>query len=407
MLGRPTWLRVGALLLAMAATAVADDWPQWRGPNRDGTSAETGLMKSWPADGPTLARTIGGIGEGISSPMIADGRIYITGKVDGGIRLFCLGLDGARRWAAANGAARGRPSTARCSPTVDGDAVYVPSIGGRLAAFAADSGRERWSVDFVRQFGGRVPRYSYAESVLIIGEKLICQPGGPRASVVALDKKTGKTLWTGQGMNDTVTYCSPILRELHGVRQIVVVTEVGVVGIRETNGRLLWRYDKPYTGARNCLTPICWENFVFAESGHRGASAIVRIERNGEAFAAKPVWESDKLPSHVGGHVGLDGHVYGHDGRAWVCREMKTGKEVFRAREVGNGSTILADGRFYCLSNTGAMSLVEASPKGHKVVGRFRIPNAAPRAWARPAIADGKLYIRNKDKLFAYSIRER
>ena len=124
MLGRPTWLRVGALLLAMAATAVADDWPQWRGPNRDGTSAETGLMKSWPADGPTLARTIGGIGEGISSPMIADGRIYITGKVDGGIRLFCLGLDGARRWAAANGAARGRPSTARCSPTVDGDAVY-------------------------------------------------------------------------------------------------------------------------------------------------------------------------------------------------------------------------------------------------------------------------------------------
>jgi len=399
------WLHIAALASAIAAAGLADDWPQWRGIGRDGKSAETGLLKSWPEGGPKLVRTIDGIGTGYSSPAVVGGRIYITGKVGTELSVFCLEPDGTKRWEAHNGPVKGNPPESRSSPTVDGDALYVVSDAGRLGAFAVDSGKELWSLDFLERFGGRTPKYAFAESVLISGEKLICQPGGPDASIVALNKKTGETLWKAPGLSDTVTYCSAILHDGHGVRQIVVVTEIGVVGLEEATGRLLWRHDKPYTGARNCLTPICWKDYVFAESGHRGGSAIVRLQRNGSEFAATPVWESGELPSHVGGHAGVDGYVYGHDGRAWVCREMATGKEMFRAREVGNGSTIHADGRFYSFSNTGTMSLIAASPEGCKVAGSFKIPNASPKAWARPAIADGKLFIRNRDKLFVYSLR--
>ncbi|NQT88093.1 PQQ-binding-like beta-propeller repeat protein [bacterium] len=390
------------LTLCVSAAAHGEDWPQWRGIHRDAKSPETGLLKTWPDGGPKLERTLEGFGTGFSSPIIVGDRICITGKTGDELHVSCLGADGTKHWKVLHGRARGE---ARSSPTVDGKALYVLSDRGRLAAFATDSGNELWAVDIVETFGGRNPKYTYSESVLIVGDRLFVQPGGPDAAIVALDKKTGKTLWKATGMDDTVTYCSPVLHEIHGIRQIVVVTEVGVVGVAEDTGKLLWRFDNPYDGARNCLTPIVWENFVFAESGHRGASSIVRIDKGGDAFKATPVWESGSLGSHVGGYVGIDGYAYGHSGRDWVCRQLDTGKEMFALDGTGNCSTIWADGLFYCFSNVGKMSLVSATPQGGKILSAFEIPNAGPKAWARLAIAKGRLYVRREDKLFVYGIR--
>lgn len=380
--------------------AVADDWPQWRGPNRDGISREKGLLQSWPKEGPPLVRTITDVGGGSSSPFIAKGRILLTGHSEGQERVHCFALDGKRLWSAKYDSGRG----AQGSAMVDGDTVYAVSRAGRLAAFAFDSGEGLWQRSF-KEFGGRLPTYRYAETVLISGDKLICQPGGREASVVALDKRTGKTIWKSSGMNDTVTYCSGIVAEIRGVRQIVVVTEVGLVGLDEKTGNLLWRFDAGFTGARNCLTPVVWKDHVFAESGHKGAGAIVKVSKEGGRLSAAEVWRSPGLPSHLGGHVGMDGKVYGHNGKGWGCRDMLTGEEAYRTSAIENCSTIHADARFYCLSNQGTMYLIEADKAACRIVSRFDIPNAGSRTWARPAIADGLLYLRREDSVFVYDVR--
>jgi len=389
--------------LLAGLVAVGEDWPQWRGPRRDGISRETGLLASWPEEGPPLVRTITGAGGGNSSPIIAKGWILVTGHAEREERVHCFTLDGKRLWSAKNDAGRG----VQGSVTVDGEMVYAVSKAGRLGAFALDSGKQRWQRSFKEDFGGRRPVYKYAETVLISGDKLICQPGGPSASIVALDKRTGKTIWTASGMRDTVTYCSPIVAEIHGVRQIVGVTEAGMVGLDEGTGKLLWRFNSGFTGARNCLTPVVWKDHVYAEAGHRGAGALVKVSREGEQFSAEAVWRSKGLPSHLGGHVGIDGKVYGHNGKGWGCRDMLTGEEAYRTNTIRNCSTIHADGRFYCLSNQGTMYLVEADETSCRIVSRFDIPDAGPRTWARPAIADGLLYLRRGDNVYVYDIRAR
>ncbi len=394
----------GLCLLLWATLAAADDWPQWRGPDRDGISDEKGLLQKWEDKGPPLARTIVGMGTGKSSPIIARGHLVITGHVDKEQVISCFSLDGKKQWEAKNGPFQGARYGAQSSVLVDGDTVFVVSEVGRVAALARDSGEERWSRAF-GEFKARIPRYRYAESVVASKDRVFCQPGGPDASIVALDKETGKTVWKSTGMDDTVTYCSGIVVEIQGVLQLVTVTEVGLVGIDEKTGALLWRFDPPYKGARNCLTPVLWKDHVFAESGHKGAGAILKISKENDALEATRVWQTAELPSHLGGHVGMNGKVYGHNGRGWVCRDILTGKELHTNRDIKNCSTIYADQRFYCLSNTGTMYLVEANEKKSRIVSQFTIPNAGPQTWARAAIADGHLYLRHLDKVFVYDIR--
>ena len=392
------------LLSSICAVCVlADDWPQWRGPRRDGISTETGLLSSWPEAGPPLVRTIAGMGEGNSSPIVAQGRLFITSHVAQEQRVTSFALDGTRLWQVANGSAENVRYGAQSSVVVEGDWVYVISETGRIVALAAGTGEKQWQRTF-DELGGRTPKFAYAETVLISGDKLICQPGGLDASVVALDKQTGTTIWKSKGMQDTVAYCSAIVDEIHGIRQVVLVTEVGLVGLGEATGELLWRFDAPFNGARNCLTPVIWNNHVFAESGHRGAGAIVKITLSEGVFSAEPVWQSPDLPSHLGGYVGIAGKVYGHNGRGWGCRDMLTGEDAYRTNAIRNGSTIHCDNRFYCLDNTGTMYLVEADPQSCRIVSRFDIPNAGPRTWARPAIADGYLYLRREDRIFVYDV---
>ena len=392
------------LLLGASLVTTAADWPQWRGPERKAVSRETGLLQSWPAEGPKLARTIDGIGKGPSSPIIARGRVFIAGHVNKNQMLFCFSTDGRKLWEFDNGSHGKARFGAQSSALVDNEFVYILSETGRLAALDFNTGKEIWSRSYA-EFNAPQPKFLYADSLIIHGEKLICMPGGKEVPVIALDKTNGKELWKGSGLDDQMAYCSGIIASIHGVEQYLALTEIGLVSIYISNGQLLWRNDGPYGEARNSITPIVWKNHVFADSGRKGRAAVLKILKDGDGFKVETIRETAKEESHLGGFADLDGRIYGHNGTGWICIDMESGKELYCNTEIANCSTIYADSRFYSLSDRGVMYLIEADDKSSRIVSQFTIPNAGQQTWARPAIADGLLYLRKDDKLFVYDIK--
>jgi len=391
-------------MLFAASSACADEWPQWRGPKRDGVSSEKGLLQSWGANGPELIQTISDIGKGCSSPIIAGGKIFISGHVDQNQILFCFSLDGKKLWQFNNGPFRSARFGAQGSALVDGGLVYILSEVGRLAAIDFTTGRELWKRS-LSDFKAPLPKFKYADSLLVHKNMLICQPGGAEAAVAGLDKKTGKTIWKSSGLDDTMAYCSGIVANIQGVDQFLSLSDIGLISIDVSNGKLLWRYDSPFGKARNSLTPIVWREKVFADSGRKGAHAIVEIRKEGHALKAVPLMRSKKEKSHLGGFAVRQSRIYGHNGDGWICIDLENAKVLHFNKEITNGSTIYADNRFYSLSDRGVMYLIEADEKASRIMSRFTIPNAGQQTWARPAISDGRLYLRRADKIFVYAIR--
>lgn len=402
---------IGALLPGVTQ---ASDWPQFRGPNRDGKSSETGLLKEWAEGGPKLLRTITGIGEGYSSPSISKGRIFITGQVGKELFLRCFDLAGKKVWEARHGPAwvKSYPG-ARSSPTIDGDRVYLLGGKGRLVAYHANSGKEIWSTELVGKLGGRLPVWGYAESLLIDGKKLICTPGGPNVCFAAFDRMNGRLLWTSKEVSARPEYGSPILVELGNVRQIVSMTRGGLFGISPRDGKKIWGYNRPENRktsesfTANCNSPVYADGYVFEATGYqsRGGGAV-KLTPKGGGIEAKPAWRTKDMNCEVGGYVIVDGHIYGNNGKGYSCIELKTGKTKWTGRGPGKGSLIYADGMLYCLSEKGTMGLLEAKPDGYNLVSSFTIPKARPPAWAHPVISDGKLYLRRSKNLYVHSVKK-
>lgn len=410
-----------AAMCAQAASVHASDWPQFRGPNRDGKSPETGLLKIWPEAGPRLLRTISGVGGGFSSPSIARGRLYITGKVGRDLRLFCFDLSGKKVWEQAHGRAYDGETAphsphpgARAAPTIDGDMIYLLGGLGRLTAYRVRTGEPAWSVDVVEKLGGRVPPWGYAESVLIDGARLICTPGGEKTGTfAALDKTSGRVLWQSKEAKERAEYGSPILIEFDGVRQIVTMTRGGLVAVSPENGALLWRHSRfagmttPERTTAHCNPPVYADGHVFEATGYhtRGGGAVA-LRKTPSGFRAEPVWESKKLNSELGGYVLVDGFIYATAGAGWACVELKTGTERWSGRGPGKGSIIYADGMLYCLGENGKMGLIEANPATFKMVSSLELPEGEGRCWTHPVISDGKLYLRWSENLYVYDIKE-
>jgi len=410
--GRAPWRgRVAACagaVLLLTGPAFAADWPQFRGPNRDGKSAETGLLESWPEGGPRLLLTLGDLGDGFSSPVIAAGRIFVTGKVKDDCRVFSFDLEGRRLWQSKAGPEfTGFWPAARSTPTFDDGMVYVLTGAGRLAALDAATGQEAWGFNIFEAFRSKRPFYGVAESVLVAGPHVICTPGGSDTCIMAIDKKTGYTVWTSRGIGAEAGYASPILADWQGIRQIITLTDGGLVGVRADNGTVLWSFDKyfPKEPARKILTPIFRDGYVFADGGHLCKGGTVRLEIVGSAVTATGVWEKPQRATHLGGYVERDSLLFGHDGQGWACTEMLTGIVRYKSKEIAPAATLWADGRFYCLGESGKMHLVEADARACRIVSSFKIPSAGPQTWAYPAISDGKLFIRRADKVFMYDIR--
>lgn len=398
-------------LASVAANGVVADWPQWRGPNRDGKSTETGLQAQWPAGGPRRLWTAEGLGEGYSTVAVVDGLIYATGMVpqthQGVLSAFDLGGD--LKWRTPYGPEwHTRYPGARSTPTVDGDRVYVLSGMGRLVCCDATTGAIRWSKHVAKEFGGEPPACGFAESVLVHDHQVICTPGGKDASLVALNKTTGRTIWTSKGLSEQSAYCSPILVERADKRLLVTITARSVVGLSVDTGDPWWRQpqDPDAKDPNHSVTPVYGAGHLYATSGHGQGGQLLAVSPDGRQV--RVAWTDKTLNSLHGGVVLVDGHLYGSNlkGR-WACLRLTTGEVMYEAKGVGRGSVAYADGKLYCYGEKGTVALVPASPTGYKPVSRFTVRRGNGRHWAHPVICGGRLYLRHGDCLMAFDIRAR
>ncbi len=401
-----------ALTLVLSPVAMADDWPQFRGPNRDGKSTETDLLKQWPQGGPELLLTVKGAGIGYSSPTIVGERIYVSGDVEGKNRLAMFDLQGKQLKQVEIGKPhpdRQYPG-ARSSPTVDKESGLVFVLGpyGELLCANANTLEVEWRVNVAERFKARTPGWRYAESVLVDGNNIIVAPGGPDATIAALNKRNGATVWTSKGLSDGASYASCMKTTIDGVPQIVYLTSKALVGVSANNGQPLWSYARPSNKTANCPSAVFDGRRIFAATGYGtgGGAVDITIQRNPVSIKAEQAWETKDMVCHHGGYVLVDGFLYGNHGRGWSCLDWKTGERKFYDAGVGKGSIIYADGMLYMMSeNGGTVALAEATPEGYKEAGRFRIPQEQEgQTWAHLSIANGRLYARHNDNIYVYNI---
>lgn len=426
---------ITALILAVLIPQ-SSDWPQYRGPNRDDVSAETGLLKAWPAAGPSLLWTFTNAGVGLSGPAVVGDRLFTTGGRGDVEHLIALDLksvkDGAVKeaWAVPIGPlfqfdSNRWSSGPSATPTVSGGLVYALGGNGDLLCVQAATGREVWRKNLPKELEAQVnpigggPRnlgWGFTWSPLVDGEQLVCLPGGPKGTVAALDRKTGRLLWQSAEVKDQAAYTSPMVAEIDGIRQYVVLTNPGLFAVLAKDGRLLWRAKRdggPY-GTEVINSPLVQGSFIFTTvSVGNGGCELVKVAREGNAFKVESVYANKNLSNHHGNVIRIGDYVFGHsDGRGWVCHNFMTGMNVWSDRKFPAGSVVFADGRLYCYSEVdGTTALVEASAEGWKESGRFKIPQQSKlkkpngRIWTPPVVAGGRLYLRDQDLLYCYDVK--
>jgi outer membrane protein assembly factor BamB len=397
------------VVLGTLACAWAVDWPQWRGPNRDGITSETGLMKSWPAGGPQLAWKATGLGEGYASFSVARGRLYTMGQHGNKTLVYALdAATGKKTWEAeAGGSFRERRGHGpRATPTVDGDRIYAQAADGGLVCLDAASGKRIWGYNVVNKFGAQVINWGISESPLVDGERLIVNPGGPGASIVALNKKTGELIWKSQ--SDEAGYSSAIVFDAGPTRHIVAFTGEGAVGLNATNGELLWRYDKISNRTANIATPIHRAGYVFLSSDYGTGCALLKLTPSGGGVKASEVYFNREMKNHYSSSVLVGDHLYGYSSAILTAMKFMTGEVLWRDRSVGKGSVIYAEGNLYCQGENGTLALVEATPEAYREKSRFSITRASEfPLWTLPVIANGRLYVRDQDVLYSFGIGAR
>jgi outer membrane protein assembly factor BamB len=415
---------VCVLLVILEGSLLAADWPQWRGPNRDGVCRETGLLKQWPKEGPKLLWEIAGLGPGYSTVSIASGKLYTMGdrKVGGEKAQYVYAFDLATQkelWAAKVGTPH--DDGPRCAPTVEGGFVYAIGTGGNVVCMAADTGKVVWTKNLLTDLGGAEnPGWKFSESPLIDGDKLLCTPGGHKAVLAALDKKTGGVLWQcampdiGSNGKDEAGYASIVISQGAGVKQYVQLTNEGVVGVA-ADGKFLWGYNRVANGVANISTVVVDGDYVFTSTAYQTGSALLKLVPDGGGVKAQEVYwlDKNKFQNHHGGFVKVGDYIYGghnHNKGEPTCIEMKTGKIMWHADQPGKGSgcVLYADGNLYFRYENGLVALVEATPEKYNLKGTFTPPDrpgASGAAWSHPVVSDGKLYLRHADVLFCYDVK--
>jgi outer membrane protein assembly factor BamB len=428
---RCRFLLLASLLAAPAALSAAD-WPQWRGPNRDGVSGDKNLLDKWPKDGPKLLwkkTELTNIGAGYGSPAVVGGKMYLIGadgaKQDAKEFVTCLNVkDGSQVWQTKLTTSAGKfldgwGGGPRATPTVDGGFVYALGATGDLVCLTADKGEVKWTKNLVSDFGGGIPQWGYSESVLIDGDALLCTPGG-KGGMIALNKATGETVWQCKDLADAAGYSSIIVTEVGGVKQYVTQTMASGVGVRAKDGKLLWKVGKIGRKIAVIPTPVVADGYVFFTAGYGAGCECFKLEKDGDGTKATQVYSNNKtLQNHHGGVVRVGDFVYGHsDVGGWMCFPFKSGGDepAWKNSGVGKGACSLADGHLYCVSEkTGTVALVKPNEKAYQEVSRFAIPAQSelrkkqPQAgmtgvWAHPVIADGKLFVRDFDLLYVYDV---
>ena len=392
----------------LAPSASAEDWPQWRGPERTAQSAETGLLDQWPDDGPPLAWRAEGVGAGYASLSVANGKIFTLGDLGDGSYVIALDeKSGKPAWKTKLGEAGGhkRYPGPRGTPTIDGGEVFAMNQFSDLACLDAETGELKWSVNLASDFGGKMMSgWKFSESPLVDGDQVVCTPGGNSGTVLALDRKTGKKRWQTSDWTDAAGYSSVVIAEIHGVRQYVQLTGKSVAGIDPDSGKVLWRADRPGKTAV-ISTPVIDGDLVFVTSAYGVGCNTFKVSKSGDSFSAEQVYANKEIANHHGGVVLLDGHVFGSSGGTFRCLELESGELAFADRSVGKGATVYADGHLYLRGENGGVALIEATPEELKEKSRFNQPERSSEpAWSHPVIANGKLYLKDQDLLLCYDI---
>ena len=430
----PRLVLAGLLTLALAGTAslvpgaagfAAGNWPQWRGPQRNGVSPDIGLLGKWPAAGPPLAWTGKGLGAGFSSVAVVGGRVYSMGDRRDGQYVIALNEDtGQPAWATRVGNTHndeyGGP---RCTPSVDGELLYVVTTDGDVVSLEAATGRERWRRSMPNEFGGRMmSSWMFAESPLVDGDRIVVTPGGSRAGLVALNKRTGADIWRaavpglGSAGADGAAYSSVVISNGGGVKQYIQLMGRGVVSVRASDGVFMWGYNRIANSVANIPTPIVSGNLIFASTGYGdGGSAILEVTpaANGRvSVTERQYFSSGQLQVHHGGFVLIDGVIYGghgHNNGFPFALELATGQRLWdrNVRGAGSGSAAVAaaDRHLYFRYQNGTMALIAANPKQYELVSSFEIPSVRNPSWSHPVITGGRLYLREQDALYAYAIQ--
>ncbi len=399
-------------LAVSTLSAPAADWPQWRGPNRDGISADKGLLEVWPAAGPKLRWTAKDIGTGYSSPSIVGGNVFV--QTTKGNDEFCLCLNektGQELWLAKIGLVgknRGPqyPGT-RATPTIDGKYAYCLASDGTVACLSIADGKPLWTKQIAQDFGGEVGMWAYTESLLVDGDAVICTPGGATATLAALNKLTGEVIWkSAVPGGDIADYASIMAVTVDGKKEYVQFLRKGLVGVDAKTGKFLWKYARTVDQGANILTPVVMGTKIFS-SGSRTGGSVVEVTATGETASIKELFFDKAIAPSIGGAVLVDGYLYGTTSSTMFCVDFATGKVKWTERSVAPASICYADGRLYVRGYNGAgeVALVEPSGDAYKELSRFKPANRSKiQAWPHPVIANAGLYLRDQDALLCYEI---
>jgi outer membrane protein assembly factor BamB len=410
-----------------AGYALGDDWPQWRGKNRNGMSDETGLLAEWPEGGPPLVWRIDGLGAGYSSVSVTDGRIFTLGDLEDGQYAIALSEDDGRLlWKTHLGPVHDHEYPGpRATPTVDGDWIYVMSTEGKVSCLSTETGEERWSRSLPDDFDGYLMRamgsydWKFSESPLVDGNKVIVTPGHIAAMLVALNKETGEEIWRTRGGRigplgaDGAAYSSVVVSEAGGTRQYVQLVGRGLMSVDAETGKMLWGYNRVANDIANIATPIVKGDYVFSSSGYGTGAALVKVGKEGDDWKAEEIYflEANTIQNHHGGLIQFDDIIFtgtGHNKGFPIAVELMTGEVAWGPeRNKGENSAAIsyAEGRLYYRYQNGLMILVEASPEGYHENGSFMIPDVDQHSWSHPVIANGRLLLREQGNLFSYDIK--
>ncbi len=379
----------------------------WRGPERMGIYYETGLLQEWPAGGPAMSWAYEQLGEGFTSPVILNGKIFITGMEDRTGYLYVLSMDGTleRKFPYGGEYYQSYPGS-RSTPAIAGNLAYVVTGHGMLACMDHTSGKIVWQIDLFNDFDGSNIRWGFTENLLVSGDTLFCTPGGSKYNIVALNRHNGEVIWTSQGSGRLSSYCSPLLINHNGRRILVTMMNSHITGVDAVNGEVLWLH--PHANFRNIHpnTPVYHEGYIYAFSGYGMGGVKLRLNRAGDEVTE--VWFNGDLDNQLGGTVLVDGYIYGSGdrNRFWFCVDWETGETLYRSRDIDKGTVIWADGRLYCYTERGELALVEPGPDGFTIRGQTDITLGSAQHWAHLVIDNGILYVRHGNALMAYNIRE-
>ncbi len=389
-------------LFYFTASTLADDWPQWRGPNRDGISREKNWFARWPDQGPRQIWKAN-VGVGFSSMSVSKGRLYTMGNTGDVDSVYCLDASTGRElWKHSYPCSAKDPNGyhgTRCTPTVDNNRVYTVSREGHLYCLDATSGKVVWSKDYKTDYGAEVPKWGFATSPLVEKNMLIVETGAPGASVVALDKKSGKEIW--RSGDDPASYSSPVAFTHKGQRQIAMFNTFGIVGHSARDGRELWRHPWKTSWDVNAATPIIEGDTVFISSGYNVGCALLRFTE----VPPKVLWQNKNMRNHVNSCVLWQGHLYGFDDKELKCLDFRTGEAKWSQKSFGKGALIIADGKLIVFSDSGKLAIAEASPQGYQELSSAQVLGGKD-TWPIPVLANGKIYCRSLETLVCLDVRK-